>query len=66
MPIYNVAILRKPTVREQENGVEEKLIFGPVVVVAKDQTAAVAKAMVENKDKEPIDMTNVEVLVRNF
>lgn len=65
MPLFEVAILRKPTNKEIQDGTaREELVFGPKAVVAKDdQSAAIAAVM---QSKEQIDMERAEVLVRPF
>src|SRR5262245_5840994 len=46
MPLFEVAILQKPTKKEAEDGACEKLVFGPKAVVANDdQSAAIAAVM---------------------
>lgn len=65
MPLFEVAILKKPTKKEVEDGsAREELVFGPKAVVAKDdQSAAIAAVMASG---EKIDMERAEVLVRPF
>ena len=36
MPLFEVAILQQPTKKEAEDGHQEKLLFGPQAVVARD------------------------------
>ena len=64
MPLFEVAILEKPTKKEAEDGAIEKLVFGPKAVVAKDsQTAAILAAM---DSKLTIAQDRMEVLTRPF
>jgi hypothetical protein len=64
MPLFEVAILEKPTKKEAEDGAIEKLIFGPKAVVAKDsQTAAIIAVM---DSKLIIAQDRMEVLTRPF
>jgi hypothetical protein len=64
MPLFEVAILEKPTKKEAEDGAIEKLVFGPRAVVAKDsQTAAILAAM---DSKLTIAQDRMEVLTRPF
>lgn len=65
MPLFEVAILQKPTKKEaEENGAMETLVFGPKSVVARDpQAAGIAAVMAEGVK---VDMTRAEVLVRPF
>lgn len=66
MPLFEVAIIQKPTKKEAEYGVSEKLVFGPKAVVARDnQSAAISAVMDGGLDKD-IDRTRMEVLVRPF
>ncbi len=65
MPLYEVAILERPTKKESEEGAVEKLVFGPKAVVARDpQSAAIAAVMGGEAPK--VDMQRAEVLVRPF
>ena len=68
MPLFEVAILEKPTKKEAEDGKGERLVFGPTAVVARDaQSAAIASVM---DQKTPVavevDRQRMEVLVRPF
>ena len=64
MPLFEVAILEKPTKKEAEDGAMEKLVFGPKAVIAKDaQTAAILAAM---DSKLTIAQDRMEVLTRPF
>lgn len=64
MPLYEVAILEKPTKKEQDEGAIEKLVFGPKAVVAKDaQTAALVAVM---DSKLQLAQERMEVLTRPF
>lgn len=65
MPLFEVAILKKPTRKEVEDGSgREELLFGPEPVVARDeQSAGIAAVM---KSGKQIDMERAEVLVRPF
>jgi hypothetical protein len=66
MPLFEVAILQKPTKKEVEDGSgTEKLLFGPQAVVAKDETGAAIAAARTGVPAE-MDMGRVEVLVRPF
>lgn len=64
MPLFEVAILERPTKKEAEEGVGEKLCFGPKAIIANDaQSAAIAAVMDE---KITVDRQRMEVLVRPF
>lgn len=68
MPLFEVAILQKPTKKESEEGTgTEKLIFGPKFAVARDgQTAAITAIMESSGAGGVLDMARAEVLVRPF
>lgn len=64
MPLYEVAVVSKPTKKEiDENGVIEELILPPKAVVARDPQGAAIAAVRELKD---LDVNRSEVLVRPF
>lgn len=65
MPLFEVAVIEKPTKKEaEENGATEKLVFGPKAVVGRDaQSAAIQAVMGEGAT---IDLNKCEVLVRPF
>lgn len=66
MPLFEVAIIQKPTKKEIDEGGQEKLVFGPKGVIARDQqSAAIAAVMAEDLPKD-VDRTRMEVLVRPF
>jgi hypothetical protein len=67
MPIYEVAILQKPTQKEIEDGTGvEKLLFGPKHVVARDGQAAAIIAVTGADAPKGLDMSRSEVLIRPF
>lgn len=64
--LFEVAILSKPTKKELEDGITEKLLFGPKAVTARDaQSAGIAAVMGADKPAD-LDMNRAEVLVRPF
>lgn len=63
MPLFVVAMTRKPTKEQAENGAEDEIILAPTAVFAKDNQAAAVKAAVVGK---VTDTTNVDVQVRPF
>lgn len=65
MPLFEVAIIEKPTKKEAEEGAGEQLVFGPKAVVAKDAQGAVLAAILGG-DKPALNMARAEVLVRPF
>lgn len=64
MPIFEVAVIEKPTQKEMENGAQEKLILAPKSVIAKDAQSAVLAAVMDGGIK--VDLGRVEVIVRPF
>jgi hypothetical protein len=66
MPLYEVAILEVPTVKEiEELGKSERLVFGPQAVVAKDQQSA-AVAAVMAAGTITVEESRMQVLIRPF
>lgn len=66
MPLFEVAILEKPTKKEAEDGKSERLVFGPKAVVANDAQSAAISAVLDG-DKIDADRARMkEVLVRPF
>jgi hypothetical protein len=70
MALKQVVIIRKPTTKELETGVEEKLILGPVDITAPSDLVAVARAIqsaeVTTGTPVKIDLSNVEITVKGF
>ena len=65
MPLFEVAILEKPTPKQAEEGVQERLVFGPKAVVANDPQSAAISAVLDG-EKPQVDRSRMEVLVRPF
>ncbi len=65
MPLFEVAILEKPTKKEAEDGKPERLAFGPKAVIANDPQSAAISAVLDG-EKLVIDRSRMEVLVRPF
>lgn len=70
MPLFEVAILELPKKGkkdEEENDLSgtERLVLGPVAVVARDTQSAAIGAVLDAKDLK-IDRTRMQVLVRPF
>jgi len=64
MPLFEVAILERPTKKEAEEGASERLVFGPKAIIAADgQSAAIAAVMGETIDA---DRSRMVVLTRPF
>jgi hypothetical protein len=66
MPLFEVAILQKPTKKEAEDGGSEKLIMGPKSVVARDDQSAAISAVMDGGLPADFDRSRMEVLVRPF
>ena len=66
MPLFEIAILLKPTKKEAEDGGTEKLIFGPKPVLARDEQAAGFAALMGESVPRDLDMNRAEVLIRPF
>ena len=67
MPLFEVAIVVKPTKKEVEEGTgKEILAFGPKPVIARDQQTAAIAAVTGADAPKDLDMTRAEVLVRPF
>lgn len=68
MPLFEVAILEKPTKKEVEEGTgKERLVFGPKAVVAHDgQSAAIAAVLDGEGVPKDVSRERMEVLVRPF
>ena len=66
--LFEVAILEKPTKKEQEDGKSERLVFGPRAVVANDSQSAAIAAVLDgdNGSKIEVDRSRMTVLVRPF
>ncbi len=64
MPLFEVAILEKPTKKDAEDGQSEKLVFGPKAVVASDAQAADIAAVLGEEIKA--ERSRIQVLVRPF
>jgi hypothetical protein len=67
MPLFEVAIIRKPTKKEIDEGTaDEELILGPIAVVARNTNAAVIAAISKNGSGKTLDPNRCEVIVRSF
>lgn len=66
MPLFEVAIIEKPTIKEIEDlGKAERLVFGPTAVIAKDAQSAGVNAVMEAGTIQ-VERDRMEVLVRPF
>ena len=66
MPLYEVAIIEKPTRKDAEDGAVERLVLSPKAVIAKDEQAAAISSVMDNALGEGVDRTRMEVIVRPF
>ena len=66
MPLFEVAVIQKPTKKESEEGGIEKLLFGPRAVVARDAQAAAIGAVMGGEMPKDADLTRIDVLIRPF
>ena len=66
MPLFEVAILERPTKKEAEDGASEKLIFGPKAVIARDQQSAAIAAVMDGGVAPDANRARMEVMVRPF
>lgn len=65
MPLYELAIIERPTKKEAEEGAQEKLVFGPRAVIAKDHQSALL-GLILSGEIPKMDAAKAEVLVRPF
>jgi hypothetical protein len=65
MPLFEVAILERPTKKDAEDGKTERLAFGPRPVVAADPQSAAIAAVLDAGNID-VDRQRMEVLVRPF
>lgn len=67
MPLFEVAIIKKPTKKEIEEGTGvEDLVLPPTPVVARDANSAVIAAVTKDGGVQGFDPNKCEVLVRPF
>lgn len=67
MPLYQVAILQKEKVKDDEVVEEEKIIVGITDMLAPDPQGAMISIVLEYKDKiENADKKRLNVIVRPF
>lgn len=63
MPLFEVAVIEKPSKKEAEEGAVEKLVLAPKAVVARDSQGAAISA---TQGLQGLDVNKCEVLVRPF
>lgn len=61
MKLFWVAAVQNPTVNEQEDGVEPKIVLEPQCVLAPDEASAVTKAAAKIKEDVPLSRLDVKV-----
>lgn len=67
MPLFEIAIIQKPTAKELQEGTgSEKLLFGPKPVLARDSQTAAMSAMMGSDAPQGLDLSRAEVIVRPF
>ncbi|MES9830346.1 MAG: hypothetical protein ABW201_18985 [Candidatus Thiodiazotropha sp.] len=67
MPLFDVAILERPTKKEAEEGQRERIVLGSVSVVAADEQSAAISAVMDSTEKEiKVDRARMVVLARPF
>jgi hypothetical protein len=67
MPLFEVAIVQRPTKKELDEGTGvETLVFGPKAVIARDGQSAAISAVMDGGVKDGVDRTRMDVLVRPF
>ena len=68
MPLFEVAIIEEPTKKEAEEGQQEKLIFGPEAIIARDIGSAGIVVVLENEGLRDVTINKdrMKVLIRPF
>jgi len=61
--LYQVAFLRK---EDEDKGVKEELLCGPVNIIAGGSQQAAIKAVLDNKDKITIPIEELDVVIHPF
>lgn len=62
MPLFEIVLLQTP----DDKGRGEKLLHGPIAIIAKNEQAAAIAAVMENRPDEDIDINRLDVIVRPF
>ena len=65
MPLFEVAIIETPTVKEEEEGKVERLVLPPKAVIASDAQSAAVVAVMEVGTID-IKKERMKILVRPF
>lgn len=66
MPLFEVAMIEKPTKKQAEDGQGEKLVMPPRAVLARDNNSAAIAAILDGALPADVDRSRLEVLVRPF
>jgi hypothetical protein len=67
MPVFEVVIIEEPSQNARDDGAMEKLVLGPVAVVAKDANSAGTVVAMEHADQlRAIDKGRMKTLCRPF
>lgn len=67
MALFTVAIIKKPTKKEIEDGTgEETLVLAPTPIIARDANTALIAAVMKSGNTEALDPNRCEVLVQPF
>ena len=67
MPLFEVAIIKKPSKKELDEGTGiEELVLAPTPVVARDPNSAVIAAVTKDGGLKGFDANKCEVIVRPF
>ena len=67
MPLFEVAVIEKPTKADTEAGKGDRLALPPTAVVARDSQSAAVAIVLDHGDRlGSIDRNRMEVLVRPF
>lgn len=64
MPLFEVAVITKPSKNDADSGKSDAVLLAPTAIVARDQQAAILKAT--KLLKEDVDLDKCEVLARPF
>ncbi len=66
MPLFDIAVISAPSKKEIEDGVTEKLLFGPKSICAATEQAAVFGIVQGEPSLNGIDFSKIKVLIRPF
>lgn len=66
MPLFEVAIIEKPTKKDAEDGKGERIIMSPKAVIAADGQSAAISAVLDSSQPLEGDRARWQVLVRPF